>query len=194
MSAPAGPPAPEPRSPAELRIRIDEADGATVLVLAGELDMTVAAKLSDALTTECSLAEDRLVVDVSGLAFMDLAGLRRLLGLHSRLLGEGRAGIIVRGASGTVLRICEITGSTWLLSDSGRDLEIGRRYADMSLTDMFVAYFALGGTADFAGMVAHLRGSEKVLDAHQQDVAAHALNERLADMGCTEHLLSYAAG
>jgi anti-anti-sigma factor len=194
MSGRAGPPAPEPRSSAELRVRLDEAGGVTVVVLTGELDMTVVAQLSDALRTGCPLAEGRLVVDVSGLVFMDLAGLRGLLGAHSRLLGEGRAGIIVRGASGIVRRIFELTGFTSLLGDSARELELGRRHADLSLTELFVAYFALGGTADFAGMAAHLRGSAEVLDAHQQDVAVHALNERLADLGCTEHLLSYAAG
>jgi anti-anti-sigma factor len=194
MSARAGPPAPEPGSSAELRIRIDEAGGVTVLVLTGELDMTVAAQLSDALTTRCPLPEGRLVVDLSGLAFMDLAGLHRLLCAHSRLLEEGRAGIIVRGASGTVRRIFEVTGFMSLLGNSGGELELGRRHAGMSLTELFVAYFALGGTADFAGMAAHLRGSAEVLDAHQQDVAAHALNERLADLGRAEHLLSYATG
>jgi anti-anti-sigma factor len=181
----------------------------TVLFLAGELDMTATAQLlSDALTTGRSLAKDRLVVDVSGLAFMDVAGLRGLLCAHRWLLGEGRAGIIVRGASGAVRRIFELTGFMSLLGDSppvaaqghaslrvwesGR--ELGRQHADLSLKDLFVAYFALGGTADFAGMVAHLGGSAKVLDMHQRDVAAHALNERLADLGCTEHLLlSYAA-
>jgi anti-anti-sigma factor len=209
MSAQVGPPMPGPGSSADLRIQIDEVDGVTVLFLAGELDMTAAAQLSDALTTGCSLAKDRLAVDVSGLAFMDLAGLRGLLGAHRRLLGEGRGGIIVRGASGMVRRIFELTEFTSLLGysapaavqghssfrvwESGRELEIGRQRADLSLKDLFVAYFALGGTADFAGMVAHLRGSAKVLDVHQRDVAAHALNERLADLGCTEHLLSYAA-
>jgi anti-anti-sigma factor len=209
MSGQAGPPMPGPGSSVEPRFRLDEVDGVTVLFVAGELDMTAAAHLRDALTTGCLLAEHRLAVDVSGLAFMDLAGLRGLLDAHSWLLGTGRAGIIVRGASGMVRRIFELTGFTSLLGDSppvavqghsplrvwesGRELEIGRQHADLSLKDLFVAYFALGGTADFAGMVAHLEGSATVLDVHQRDVAAHALNERLADQGRTEHLLSYAA-
>lgn len=209
MSAQVGPPTPGPSSSVGPQFQLDEVDGMTVLFLAGELDLTTAAQLSDALTTGCSLAKDRLVVDVSGLAFMDLAGLRGLLCAHRWLLGEGRAGIIVRGTSGAVRRFFELTGFTSLLGDSppvaaqghaslrvwesGRELEIGRQHADLSLKDLFVAYFALGGTADFAGMVAHLGGSARVLDVHQRDVVAHALNERLADLGCTEHLLSYAA-
>ena len=75
----------------------------------------------------------------------------------------------------------------------GWELEIGRRDADLSLKNMFVAYFALGGTADFRGMAAHLRGKAEVLDPHQRDVAAHAINERLTELGRTEYLLSYAA-
>jgi hypothetical protein len=115
----------------------------------------------------------------------------------------------VRGASGIVRRVFELTGSTSLLDDSppvsvqrhssprtwgsGRELENGRQYAGLSLKNLFVAYFALGGTADFAEVVAYLGGSAEVLDVHQRDVAAHALNEHLADLGCTEHLLPYEA-
>ena len=194
---------------AELRFRIAEVDGVTVLLVAGDLDMTATAQMSDALTAGCSLAGDRLAVDISDLRFIDVAGLRVLLTAHNRLLGEGRAGIAVRGASGIVRRVFEFTGCTSLLDDSppvagqgqwplrvsgsGRELENGRQHAGLSLKNLFVAYFALGGTADFAGMVAHLGGSAEVLDAHQRDVAAQAVNERLADLGCTEHLLSYAA-
>jgi anti-anti-sigma factor len=204
----AGLPAPGPSSSAEPRFRLDEVDGVTVLFLTGELDLTAAGPLRAALATGCSLTEDRLAVDASGLAFMDLASLRDLLSAHSWLLGKGRAGITVRGAAGIVRRIFELTGFTSLLGDSppadgpsplrawesGRELEIGRQHAGLSLKDLFVAYFALGGTADFTEMVAHLDGNATVLDVHQRDVAAHALNERLADQGCTEHLLSYAAG
>jgi anti-anti-sigma factor len=203
------PPMPGSNSSIELRIQVDEVDGVTVLLVEGELDITATAQISDALTTGCSLARDRLVVDVSGLAFIDIAGLRVLLSAHNRLLGPGRAGIVVRGASGIVRRVFELTGSTSVLDDSspvsvqrhssprvwgsGRELENGRQYAGMSLKNLFVAYFALGGTADFAEVAAYLGGSAEVLDVHQRDVAAHALNEHLADLGCTEHLLSYAA-
>lgn len=209
MSDRTWPPIPGPGSSVDLRIQTDEVDGVTVLVVAGELDITATAQVTDALTAGCSLAKDRLVVDISGLAFMDVAGLRVLLREHHRLPGEGRAGIVVRGASGIVRRLFVLTGSTSLLDDSppaavqghssphvsesGRELENGRQHAGLSLKSLFVVYFALGGTADFAGMVSHLGGSAEVLDAHQRDVAVHALNERLVDLGRTEHLLSYAA-
>jgi anti-anti-sigma factor len=209
MSSGAGPLVPGPAGSDGPWFQVSQAAGVTVLFVAGEVDITAAAQLRDALARGCSAAGDRLVVDVSGLAYLDLAGVRGLLHAHDRLLADGRAGIIVRGASRIVRRIFEITGYTSLLGDwpptaargsgsphageTGRELEIGRRHADLSLQDLFVTYFALGGTADLEEMAAHLAGRARVLDAHQRDVAAHAVNERLADLGCTEHLLSYAA-
>lgn len=196
-------------SSVDLRIQIDKVDGMTVLFVAGELDLMTAAQMSDALMAGCSLAGDRLAVDLSELAFIDVAGVRVLLCAHQRLLGEGRAGIVVRGAQRIVRRVLVLTGCASLLDNSplaavqghsssrvrgsGRELEDARQHAGLSLRDLFVAYFALGGTADFAGVAAHLGGRAEVLNAHQRDVAAHALNERLTDLGRTEHLLSYVA-
>jgi anti-anti-sigma factor len=97
---------------------VHEPDGATVLFVGGEVDLTTAAQLGDALTTGCSLADDGLVVDVSGLAFLDVAGLRELFLAHQFLLGQGRTGISVRRASGAVRRLFELTGCTSLLADS----------------------------------------------------------------------------
>lgn len=208
MNDQAWPPMQAPDSSAGLRIQITEADGVTVVFVAGDLDIVTTAQISEALKTGCSLARNRLVVDVSGVAFMDLAGLAVLVSAQNRLLRWGRAGIAVRGASGIVHRVFELAGFTSLLDDSlvaaqrysprgwrsGRELENARQHAGLPLKDLFVAYFALGGTANFAGMAAHLRGTADVLDAHQWDVAAHALNEHLAELGCTEHQLSYIAG
>ena len=66
---------------------------------------------------------------------------------------------------------------------------MGRRAARLSVTDLFVAYFALGGTADLAAMRAFLGGRDDALDAHQQDVAAYAVNERLVELGHRDRLL-----
>lgn len=209
MSAGAELPVPGRGRAAGLRFRLGEAHGVTVLFMAGEVDVTVTEQLGDALATGCSLAGDRLVIDVSGLGFMDLSGVRGVVRAHIWLLGQGGSGVVVRGASGKVRRVFELTGLTSLLGDwppaavlgfppsragdSGWELETGRRHAGLSVQELFVAYFALGGTADLSEMAAHLSGAAAVLDVHQRDVAAQALNERLADLGRTEHLLAYAA-
>lgn len=200
---------PEPDSSTALRVQVVEVGGVPTVFVAGDLDMTVTARMKDALDAACSLAGNLLVVDVAGVTFIDVAGVRVLVSTHNSLLRRGRAGIVVRGAPRIVRRVFGLTGFPSLLDESpsagagrhrsprdarpGRELEDGRRYADLSLKNMFLAYFALGGTADFPGMAAHLGGIAEVLDPHQRDVAAHAVNERLTELGRTEYLLSYAA-
>ena len=70
---------------------------------------------------------------------------------------------------------------------------MARRRAELSVADMFVAYFALGGAADRGQLVAYLDGDTEALDRHQLDIAVHAVNERLGDVGLTDQLLSYAS-
>jgi hypothetical protein len=57
-----------------------------------------------------------------------------------------------------------------------------------------VAYFGLGGTAKLGELRAFLAGMDDVLDGHQQDVAAHAVDERLVELGHQDRLLSYTPG
>ena len=81
-----------------------------------------------------------------------------------------------------------------MAADGGRGaLELARRDAGLSVADLFVAYFALGGAADHGELVAYLNGDAEALDRHQRDIAVHAVNERLGDVGRTEQLLSYAS-
>jgi hypothetical protein len=70
---------------------------------------------------------------------------------------------------------------------------VGRRAAGLSVTDLFVAYLALGGTAHLGEMRAFLGGVDDALAGHQQDVAVHAVNERLVELGHRDRLLSYAS-
>jgi anti-sigma B factor antagonist len=184
-------------------------DGAMVVWVAGELDLGTAPRLGDVLSRVCSTPVDRVLVDVSRLRFLGVAGLHMLVTEHNRLLSAGRNGLVVRGASGTTRRAFQITGLAWLLGDPepteptsavafrgwqhshGHDLEVGRRQAGLSVKDLFVCYFALGGTADLGQFHAYLSGSDDVLDSHQQDVAVHAVNELLIDLGQLERLLAY---
>ena len=79
-------------------------------------------------------------------------------------------------------------------SRRGRDaVELARRDAGLSVAELFVAYFALGGAADHGQLAAYLNGDAEALDRHQRDIAVHALNERLGDVGRTDQLLSYVS-
>jgi anti-sigma B factor antagonist len=99
-----------------LRVRFAEEDGETVLWVAGELDITVAALMSDALDRVRAVPGRPLTVDLSQLRFLDVSGLRLLIAAGERLRGTG-GGLMVRGATGIVRRIFEVMGVTPLLAD-----------------------------------------------------------------------------
>ena len=100
-----------------LRVRVAEEDGGTVLWAAGELDITVAALLGDALDRVRAVSGKHLIVDLSRLRFLDVSGLRLLITADERLRRGGAQGLAVRGAAGTVRRIFEVVGVTSLLTD-----------------------------------------------------------------------------
>jgi hypothetical protein len=54
-------------------------------------------------------------------------------------------------------------------------------HADLSLEQLWMRYFALGGNADLVEMDAHLAGLAE-LPAGQRDMLAHAVNERLDEL------------
>ena len=98
--------------PAEARIETrTDPDGAPVIAVSGELDMSNAGKL-DA-TVESLLAQQpgRLVFDLSGLRFMDSAGIAVLLAAANRI-----DTIELRDPSPPVRRVVELTGLTRVLS------------------------------------------------------------------------------
>ncbi len=175
--------------------------GVTMLRVVGELDIATGPRMSQALSGACSAGGDRLIVDVSGLSFMDASGLRLLVSVHHRCVEEGR-GLVVRGASGIVRRVFEIAGLASLLEGPGgrarrapsgasrREVERARASARLSVADLYVDYFALGGTAELAEVVSYLRGDPSPLDLHQHDLIIHAVNEHLSDLG--QGLLAYA--
>jgi anti-sigma B factor antagonist len=181
--------------------------GERVVRVVGELDAATAELLDDALWLASVMPADLVIVDVSRLTFMDAAGLRVMVAAHQRLVAGGRGALVIRGASGIVRRVFELTGHTVLLDDqelvdsswgeaaAGERwaLEVARRRAGLPVADLYVAYFALGGTADLSHLVAHLNGDAEALDRHQRDIAVHAVNERLGDVGRTDLLLSYAS-
>jgi anti-sigma B factor antagonist len=82
--------------------------GASVLVVVGELDMLTAPQLSQALDVALGAAPPVLVVDLSGITFMDSAGLAVLLSAH-REAGDGTSLRVVANQRAT-LRPMQLTG------------------------------------------------------------------------------------
>jgi anti-sigma B factor antagonist len=80
---------------------IDRRDGAVVVRVAGELDLYNAPVLRTALLAECAAAPDRLVVDLSGVEFIDSTALGVLIEARRRL---GRPDAFVLASPGMETR------------------------------------------------------------------------------------------
>jgi hypothetical protein len=78
------------------------------------------------------------------------------------------------------------------LSDDSdrRALERARKRSGMSLDELWVAYFELGGKADPVELEAFVKGLMSP-DPYQYNVIAHALNERFMSLG-QDHPVAYA--
>jgi anti-anti-sigma factor len=74
----------------------------------GELDISTVAELAPVVERACSSRAD-LVVDLSGLSFLDCAGLRVLLYAHAVTNSNGGSLRLIAGSK-TVQRIFQLTG------------------------------------------------------------------------------------
>lgn len=81
------------------------------VVLRGELDVANAGRVKRALL---SAESQRVVVDLSGLSFIDSSGLTALIHAHNAITGSGRR-FELRGARDAVKRVFEISGLTEFL-------------------------------------------------------------------------------
>jgi len=82
---------------------------ATVVTIAGEIDMAVTQEIRDAFTALSNDGCPRLVCDLAGVTFIDSTGLGVLIGGRKRQLAhEGT--FALASASRSVLRIIELVG------------------------------------------------------------------------------------
>lgn len=93
---------------------VDEG-GVHVVSLYGQLDLANADRVRDALL---GVAGSTVVVDLSGLQFLDSSGIAALLAARSRITEAGN-GFELRGAKGIVRRVIEVTGLSFLLVEEG---------------------------------------------------------------------------
>ena len=83
--------------------------GTTAIVrLAGELDLATAPELTDVLHGLEPTCE-RIILDVTGLEFIDSTGLRLAVVEHDRAAVDGFE-FVITGAAGAVLKVLRLTG------------------------------------------------------------------------------------
>lgn len=88
---------------------VHETDGVPVVKASGELDLLTTDRFRDALEEAVGSASDVLVVDLSGVEFMDSCGVNSLVGATRRFMEEGgTVRIVTRGSPAA--RTLRVTG------------------------------------------------------------------------------------
>lgn len=87
---------------------IEAAEGTIVVTLQGELDLDAAPELSQMLDQIPQGAAVEIVLDFSGLSFIDSSGVAALVAAQEKLLERGQH-LSIRSPRRTALRVFEIT-------------------------------------------------------------------------------------
>ena len=89
-------------------VSVEHAGSTAIVRLAGELDLATAPELTDVLhglEPGCK----RIILDLTGLDFIDSTGLRLAVMEHDRASADGFE-FVITGATGAVLKVLRLTG------------------------------------------------------------------------------------
>ncbi len=92
---------------AHLAVMTTEDPGGLRVIVRGELDLSTAGRLEEALRAAEARADGRLTLDYSGLEFIDSTGLQILLDADHRAARAGRRLVVVLG-TGEARRVAEL--------------------------------------------------------------------------------------
>ena len=98
-----------------LTTTIDARHGVTSVALSGELDMATVPVLNQQLGAAEQDGAKTIVLDLRELIFVDSSGLHALVGAYNRSELNGHR-ILLVGASRSLRRLCEMTGTEFLLA------------------------------------------------------------------------------
>ena len=94
-----------------MRLKMDKQDGCLVVGLLGELDHHGATELRETVDAEIeSTGPSCLVLDFSGVEFMDSSGFGFVMGRYKKMHRTGGT-VTVRGARGHVKKMLELSGA-----------------------------------------------------------------------------------
>lgn len=91
-----------------MELTVDCGTGGIVVSVHGEIDLYTAPKLDQRLREIADDGYKLVQVDLSDVEYMDSEGIKVLLRLRNALGDDGN--VTVKGASGTVLRVLQISG------------------------------------------------------------------------------------
>lgn len=113
---------------------IDSRNDVTSIALGGELDMATVPMLAEQLTAVEQDGPKVIMLDLRGLRFIDSSGLHEFVRAHRRSLLNGHRLVFV-GANPSARRLCEITGTEFLLDAKGTAEVLGRFTSDGAATE-----------------------------------------------------------
>jgi anti-sigma B factor antagonist len=98
-------------SASPLGVDVRRAGDVALVAIAGEIDLSNAVEVRDALQTAVALGLPTTVVDLAGIDFIDSVGLGVLIGVRKRLLADGMALVLWRPST-VMTRTLGLTGLT----------------------------------------------------------------------------------
>lgn len=98
--------------PSDFTFEVTDSEDVHVVALYGQLDLANAERVRESLV---AVAGSTVVVDLSGLRFLDSSGIAALLRARQEIVDAGH-GFEMRGATGIVRRVLDVTGLAFLLS------------------------------------------------------------------------------
>lgn len=102
------------QGPGSLDVSSSAGEGSVTLTLRGELDLASAGALEKRLSAVERGSPGRILVDLTGLTFIDSSGLRVLLLADGRAREQGHE-LVFTESTETVRRVLEMTGALELL-------------------------------------------------------------------------------
>ena len=109
-------------APGGFAVTAERSDGEVVVAITGEVDIATAPRLWERLEAEILTGPSRVVLDLSGLGFIDSTGLTVIIRAHKRL-GCAGATLVLRSPTPPVARVLTVSGLDQVLDveiDPGR--------------------------------------------------------------------------
>src|SRR4051812_42123637 len=100
-----------PEGGRNLRIEVADTTSPTILTLTGEIDISTSGRVREALIAISNSGENKVVVDMTNVTFLDSTGLAALVGPLKRFRSMNGE-IVLRSPTQGVQKVLEITGLT----------------------------------------------------------------------------------
>lgn len=98
---------------------VEKIDGATLIHVRGEIDIATCGRLRDAIESHLG-PEQKIVLDLSGVDFMDSSCLKVLVQARGTLTADGGS-LVLRNPSRAARRLLEVTDVQDLLDEDAQD-------------------------------------------------------------------------